>query len=90
MRWLVDRYVKPLFEKTSTLIVRAQKKGILLPGVDPAHFVYILVGAAGMIFHQAEECKRVVGIDPSDPAPIAAHSRAVESLFLGHTIEENT
>jgi AcrR family transcriptional regulator len=89
MRWLVDRYVKPLFQKTTTLIVSAQETGILLPDVDPAHFVYIMVGAAGMIFHQAEECKRVVGINPSDPAAIAAHSRAVESLFLGHTSEEN-
>jgi AcrR family transcriptional regulator len=89
MRWLVDRYVKPLFGKISPLIVSAQKNGILLDDVDPAHFVYILVGATGMIFHQAEECKRVVGIDPSEPTSVAAHSRAVEFLFLGHNNEEN-
>ncbi len=89
MRWLVDRYVRPLFEKITPLIVRAQEKGVLPSGIDPAHFVYILVGAAGMIFHQAEECRRVTGIDPAHPSAVAAHSRAVEALFLGHTTEEN-
>ena len=83
MRWLSDRHVKPLFSKITALIVRAQENGVLLPDVDPAHFVYTLVGAAGMIFHQAEECKRVAGFDPSHPNAIAAHSRAVEWLFLG-------
>jgi TetR/AcrR family transcriptional regulator len=85
MRWLTDRYVKPLFDKIKPIIARAQEKGILLADVDPAHFVYVLIGATGMIFHQAEECKRVAGFDPSDPTAVAAHSRAVESLFLGQT-----
>lgn len=89
MRWLVDRYVKPLHAQLTPLIVRAQKKGILPSGIEPTHFVYVMVGAAGMIFHQAEECKRVSGIDPADPAAVEAHSRAVEALFLGHSNEEN-
>jgi TetR/AcrR family transcriptional regulator len=83
MRWLSDRYVGPLFKQVTPLIIRAQQSGILLADVDPAHFVYMLVGAAGMIFHQAEECKRITDIDPSDPAAIEAHCRGVESLFLG-------
>ena len=82
MRWLADGYVKPLYDKVMVLILRAQQEGLLLAEVHPAHFVYILVGAVGMIFHQAEECKRVVGMDPTDPSTIEAHSRAVESLFL--------
>ena len=83
MRWLADRYVAPLFEKVTPVIVRAQQEGLLLAGIDPAHFVYALVGAVGMIFHQAEECKRVAGIDPSEQEARAAHARVVESLFLG-------
>lgn len=83
MRWLTDRYVRPLFEMVTPLIERAQDKGVLLSGVDPAHFVYTLVGAAGMIFHQAEECRRLTGIEPSSPASVEAHIRVVESLFLG-------
>ncbi len=87
MRWLADRYVKPLFTRVTPFIASAQEKGILLAGVDPAHFVYILVGAVGMFFHQAEECKRVAGVDPTAPAAIEAHGRAVESIFLGHTTQ---
>jgi TetR/AcrR family transcriptional regulator len=89
MRWLVDRYVKPLHDELKPLIVRAQKQGILPGGIAPTHFVYVMVGAVGMIFHQAEECRRVSGIDPCAPASVEAHGRAVEALFLGHSNEEN-
>ena len=88
MRWLVDRYVKPLYEKVVPLIVRSQQRGILPAGIAPAHFLYMMVGAVGMIFHQAEECKRVTGIDPADASAVAAHMRAVEALFLGHSNQE--
>jgi TetR/AcrR family transcriptional regulator len=83
MRWLTDRYVRPLFDQVVPVISRAQASGILASDVDPTHFVYALLGAAGMIFHQAEECKRLTGIQLSDPAVVEAHSRTVESLFLG-------
>jgi TetR/AcrR family transcriptional regulator len=89
MRWLSDHYIKPLFDKVTPIISRSQARGLLLPDIDPAHFVYMLIGATGMIFHQAEECKRVAGINPSDPAVIAAHARAVEFLFLGQLKQES-
>jgi len=82
MRWLTDHHVKPLFEKVLPLIERAQKRGLLLSGVHPMHFVYALIGAVGMIFQQAEECKRLTGIDPSGPEAVAEHARTIESLFL--------
>ena len=83
MRWLVDRHVKPLFEAVTPSIERAQAAGVLPSGIAPVHFVYILAGAVGVIFHQAEECKRVSGLDPADDAAIDAHARAVEYLFVG-------
>jgi AcrR family transcriptional regulator len=42
------------------------------------------------IFHQAEECKRVTGVDPTDPAVAEAHAAAVEHLFLAHANEETS
>lgn len=88
MRWLVDRHVKPLHEALVPLFQRFQQEGILPAGIDPIHFVYILAGAVGVIFHQAEECKRLAGIDPAEPEAALAHARAVEHLFLGNTNEE--
>jgi len=82
MRWLTDNHVKPLFEKVLPLIENAQKRGLLLSGVHPMHFVYSLIGAVGMIFQQAEECKRLTGIDPNSPEAVAEHARTIESLFL--------
>jgi TetR/AcrR family transcriptional regulator len=83
MRWLTDHYVRPLFDKVAPLIASAQQSGVLIADVDPAHLVYALLGAAGMIFHQAEECRRLTGIDLSESSAIEAHIRVVESLFLG-------
>jgi len=90
MRWLVDRYVKPLFDAVIPSIERAQQAGILPAGIAPVHFVYIMAGSAGVIFHQAEECKRVAGIDPSEDAVIEAHARALEHLLVGPTSQENS
>ncbi len=89
MRWMVDRHVKPLYAVLIPMIERSQQQGFLPSGIAPIHFVYILAGAVGVIFHQAEECKRLSGIDPADPAEAEAHARAVEHLFLGPPREEN-
>ncbi len=83
MRWMVDRYVKPLYESMTTMIeaaASARSGGI---DADPIHFFYILAGAAGLMFHQAEECKRVTGIDPFAREVVEAHAAAVEQLLLG-------
>jgi AcrR family transcriptional regulator len=90
MRWLVDRYVKPLFDAVIPSIERAQEAGILPAGIAPVHFVYIMAGSAGVMFHQAEECKRVAGIDPSEDAVIEAHARALEHLLVGPPSQENS
>lgn len=84
MRWLVDRHVEPIFSALVPIVERAQAEGVLLAGIAPVHFIYILVGSLGLIFHQAEECRRLSGLDPSKEANVAAHARAVEHLFLAH------
>ena len=88
MRWLVDRHVKPLYDLLVPLVREAQETNLLPRGIAPVHFVYVLVGAVDVFFHQAEECKRVSGIDPTDPEAAAAHARAVEHLVLGPPAEE--
>ena len=82
MRWIVDRHVKPMFEATSTMLKAAQERGTLPAHIDPIHFHYILAGSVGLIFHQAEECKRVTGTRPDRPRRRSrAHALAVEHLL---------
>ena len=83
MRWLVDRHVKPMFERLERMVQRLQALGRLPADVAPMHFAYAVIGAIDVIFHQAEECRRVTGADPADPALIEAHARAVEHMLLG-------
>ncbi len=90
MRWMVDRHVKPLYQALLPLVERVQASGPLPADVPAVHLVYSLIGAIDVIFHQAEECKRVTGVDPADPAAAAAHARAVEYLFLGPETKEKT
>jgi TetR/AcrR family transcriptional regulator len=83
MRWMVDRHVKPLYESILPMIENAQRQGILPADIAPVHFVYILIGAVDVIFHQAEECKRLTGVDPTEEAAVESHARAVAHFFLG-------
>jgi TetR/AcrR family transcriptional regulator len=83
MRWIVDRHVRPLFERLVPVVIHLQKLGRLPGDIAPLHFAYALIGAIDVIFHQAEECRRVTGVDPMDPAAVEAHSRAVEFMLLG-------
>ncbi len=80
MRWLADRFVKPMQQGLRQLIEQAQARG-LLPPVSPASLHYIVLGAAGLLFSQAPECRRIMGIDPTDPAFAEAHADAVITLL---------
>jgi AcrR family transcriptional regulator len=76
MRWLADRFVKPMHEGLRQLIERAQTRG-LLPPIAPASLHYIMLGAAGLLFSQAPECRRITGVDPTDAAFAEAHADAI-------------
>ncbi len=83
MHWLVDRYVRPFFEATMQALKGSQNTGFLPPHIDAIHFHYILIGAVALIFHQAPECRRLTGRDPSDDSFVEAHADAVTHLFFG-------
>ena len=83
MRWIVDRHVRPLYGTIVELLGRIRSGGSFPIDADPVHFFYVMAGATGLIFHQAEECRRLTGVDPLDPAVVAEHKRVVEALLLG-------
>lgn len=82
MRWLAEHHVKPTAAALAVLAERAKAQGIL-PDVPPASLHYIVLGAAGLIFSQAPECKHVMGVDPADEAVAEAHADALVRLLLG-------
>ena len=79
--WLADRFVRPMHEGLRQLIDRAQARG-LVPAIPAASLHYIMLGAAGLLFSQAPECRHIMGIDPSDEAFVEAHADAVIRLLL--------
>jgi AcrR family transcriptional regulator len=81
MRWIVDRHVRPLFEATRDAGLGVVAGTRLAKRVDPAHVYYILVGAVTQLFHQGPECRRLTGLDPTDPAVADAHADALVQLF---------
>jgi hypothetical protein len=83
MRWIVDRHVKPLYDAVAALISQLPGHDAAAPGASAVHFFYVMAGATSLIFHQAEECRRVSGVDPFDPEIIETHARLVESMLLG-------
>jgi hypothetical protein len=85
MRWLVDRHGKRFYDVAAALLERARALG-LVPDVPTIHLYYIFIGAIGMIFSQAPECRRMTGVDPTDSATVVeAHADAVVTLFLART-----
>ena len=84
LQWLVERYVRPLYEASRDLIEAAQREGAL-PRTHPVHLHYILLGAATHLFVNAAEVRRLTGQDPMRKDVIEAHADAVISLLLGPT-----
>jgi TetR/AcrR family transcriptional regulator len=82
MRWLADTHVRPLWDVVRRRVERAQGRG-LLPPIAPVHLHYIVIGAAGLIFSQRAECRRIAGVDPTDPAFAEAHAEAILGLLVG-------
>ncbi len=83
MRWLVDRHGRALYETAVLLLGRARREGYV-PNIPDVHLYYMFIGAVGLLFSQAPECKRFTGRDPTaDERMIEAHAGAVVQLFLG-------
>jgi AcrR family transcriptional regulator len=90
MRWLVDRHVKRLYGVIEAIVERARGRGMLHEDTTTLHFFYIFAGATGLLFHQAEECKRLTGQDPFAPQIVEQHARVVARMLLGPPQEETS
>jgi len=82
MRWLVEHHVRPMAGALSAVAERARARGLLPADVPAASLHYIVLGAAGLIFSQAPECRLLMGVDPADPAVAEAHADALARVLL--------
>jgi TetR/AcrR family transcriptional regulator len=82
MRWLADRFVRPMSQVVGAHLERAQAEGLVAP-IPEVSLRYIVLGAAGLIFSQAPECKYIEGVDPTDPAFAERHADALLQLLTG-------
>jgi TetR/AcrR family transcriptional regulator len=69
IRWLIDAYMRPYFEVSTSLIRAAQTVGAARPG-DPGRLHYAVIGLATQSFVFAHEYRAVTGLDPFDPGEI--------------------
>lgn len=79
LRWLVDRHLRPLFERTRERLLAAQQRGSVVAG-DPWLLAYLLIGAT-MLFAQSAEFELLTGRDPTDPELREAHAELVLRLL---------
>jgi TetR/AcrR family transcriptional regulator len=82
MDYLVDRHVRPIYERTIELFASLAREGAV-PDVPAVHLYYILTGAGPTMFVLAPECRRLSSLDPSDEDVIEAHADAVCRLLFG-------
>jgi AcrR family transcriptional regulator len=84
MRWLADRFVRPMSQAIAAQVERAQSEG-LLPPISPVSLRYIVLGAAGLVFSQAPECQYIDGVDPTDPGFAERHADALIQFLTGRS-----
>lgn len=82
MDWLVERHVRALYEATVERMTRLVELG-QLPPVPVEHLYYIVTGAGPTMFVLGPECRRLTGLDPTDPSVAEAHADAVCRLLFG-------
>ena len=82
MDYLVDRHVRPIYERTTALFEHLASRGAV-PDIPAPHLYYLLTGAGPTIFVLAPECRRLAGFDPTTDDAVATHADAVIRLLFG-------
>jgi hypothetical protein len=72
--WLIETYIRPLYEISTAAIRAAQQAGIANSG-DPGRLHYAVIGVITTSLVFSKEYQRMTGLDPFAPAEV---EKAVE------------
>jgi len=81
LKWLVQRSVKPWFDRVARLLDDARALGFA-PEMDHHNFFYILTGGAATIFANAAEARLLTGRDTLSEAEVSAHADVLANLLF--------
>jgi TetR/AcrR family transcriptional regulator len=70
--WLIETYIRPLYEISTAAIRAAQKAGKASAG-DPGRLHYAVIGVITTSLVFASEYRRMTGLDPFSPAEVEKH-----------------
>lgn len=82
--WMVERYTRPAAELMLNLFEEG-RAAALVPDVEPAQLIYLVLGAASHQYLLHREVEKAVGLDVFDPASVTAHADALVATFLRTT-----
>ena len=80
LTWLYERHIRRFTDLLLERIEWAQQKGLAAEG-EPAHLLYVLLGAVGMFSHRAE-AELVTGGRSREPESLESYVELVLRLVL--------
>jgi AcrR family transcriptional regulator len=81
LRWMVERYVRPLYRAITRIWEQLRTAGIAAP-IATASVHYVLVGAASLPFVNAAEARMLTGREPTDPEWVERHADGIIATLL--------
>jgi TetR/AcrR family transcriptional regulator len=67
--WLIETFIRPLYEISTAAIRAAQRTGMARPG-DPGRLHYAVIGVITTSLVFSKEYQRITGLDPFSPAEV--------------------
>jgi hypothetical protein len=81
LKWMTERYVKPLYDAVRPLWRRLRDAGIAAP-IDDRLFHYVMVGAASLVYVNAPEARLLTGIEPTADQWVETHAKGLVAMLL--------
>lgn len=81
LNWMVEKYVREIYEGTSATWQRLRRAGIAAP-VDATFVYYVIVGSATLPFVNAPEARILTGSDPVGFDWVDSHATGIVAMLL--------